>query len=299
MMMSSRPTFGGHEKFAFRQGWLKKGVDIALRDPTIFSREEAFVELGVGKNMSTAIRYWGLATGFLQEDNEVRHGCVKPTTLGQALLGENGWDPYLEDIGTLWLIHWQLASNKGRGLVWYLAFSRYYDIEFRKEQLIEFLKKQFAQMNLQTTPNMIEREVEVFLRTYTPAQTRQGVSPEESLDCPLVDLNLLHYSDKVYRFDIGRKVSLPAEIFGYTLLEFLKHLADSRRTASVNECLYQPGSPGQIFKLDENSMLDYLEALEALTDGALRWREIAGQWQVYLLDITPETGWNLLRDYYG
>lgn len=294
----SRPSFGGHEKFVFRQGWLKKGLDAALADPFIFTRQDAFVELGVGKNMAASIRYWGLAVGFLQEAAKVR-GHVEPTALGKAVLGEDGWDPYLEDIGTLWLIHWQLASNQGRGLVWYLVFSRYFDVEFRKEQLIEFLQKQLVHLGIQTTPTMIEREVDVFLRTYTPAQSRHGASPEESLDCPLVDLSILRHSEKVYRFDVGYKASLPVEIFGYCLLEFLRGRVDSRRTATVDECIYQAGSPGQIFKLDENTVMDYLEKLDTLTSGALRIQENSGLRQIFLQSISPEMGQDLLRGYYA
>ncbi len=293
-----RSPFGGHEKFVFRQGWLKKGLDAAQADPAIFTRPDAFVTLGVGKNMAAAIRYWGLAVGFLQESAEGR-GYVEPTDLGRAMLGEDGWDPYLEDIGTLWLIHWQLANNQGRGLVWYLAFSRYFDVEFRKEQLITFLEKQFEQLGIQTTLAIIEREVEVFLRSYTPAQTRQGGSPEESLDCPLIDLNILRHSDKVYRFDVGYKASLPVEIFGYCLLEFLHARIHLRRTVTVDECIYQPGSPGQVFKLDENTVIDYLERLEALTDGALRVQENSGLRQVYLSSILPNMEQDLLRGYYA
>lgn len=32
-----KPTFGGHEKFVFRDAWLKKGVDAASNNPTTFT----------------------------------------------------------------------------------------------------------------------------------------------------------------------------------------------------------------------------------------------------------------------
>ncbi|HOC20139.1 MAG TPA: DUF4007 family protein [Anaerolineae bacterium] len=41
----SRPPFGGHEKFVFRQGWLKKGLDAALEDPALFTQQDAFARL--------------------------------------------------------------------------------------------------------------------------------------------------------------------------------------------------------------------------------------------------------------
>jgi hypothetical protein len=46
------PAFARHETFHPRFGWLKKGFDAAVRDQHIFTREEAPVILGVGKNMA-------------------------------------------------------------------------------------------------------------------------------------------------------------------------------------------------------------------------------------------------------
>ncbi len=294
-----RPSFGGHEKFTFRHGWLKKGLDAVLENPGIFSQEDAFVILGVGKNMAASIRYWGLALGLLEPDPD-NSRAMQPSRLGRALLANDGWDPYLEDIGSLWLLHWQLASNQGRGLVWYLTFSRYYDVEFRKPTLIEFLKAQLAHRGMETTEGMVEREFDVFIHTYVPAQSRKG-DGEETLNCPLVDLSLIRLAagDGVYRFDVGSKSSLPAEIFGYALLEFLAEKIARQRTVTLDECIYSPGSPGQIFKLDENSAMTYLEDLETLTDGALRIQETAGLRQIYLHTTSQELGWELLRRYYA
>lgn len=295
----SRPSFGGHEKFTFRDGWLKKGIDAISEDPFIFSREDAFVILGVGKNMASSIRYWGLATGMLQPVNN-NPRAIMPSILGTALLADGGWDPYLEDIGSLWLLHWQLASNQERGLVWYLAFSRYYDVEFRKPTMVEYIRTQLIQRGMSTTEAMIEREFDVFIHSYVPTQNRKGEN-DETLNCPLVDLNLIRLSpsDNVYRFNVGAKQSLPAPIFGFTLLEFLSKKITSQRTVTLDECVYSPGSPGQIFKLDENSVTSYLEDLEMLTAGAITIQETAGLRQIYLHTASPELGWELLREYYA
>ncbi|MCS7059707.1 MAG: DUF4007 family protein [Anaerolineae bacterium] len=295
----TRLPFGGHEKFTFRHSWLKKGLDAVTEDPLVFGREDAFVTLGVGKNMATSIRYWGLTLGLFCPSAETRRSLAS-SRLGKALLAEDGWDPYLEDIGSLWLLHWQLASNQERGLVWYLAFSRYYDVEFRKPTLIEFLKTQLAQRGIETTEGMVEREFDVFIHTYVPAQSHKG-DGEESLSCPLVDLSLIRFSqaDSVYRFDIGAKPSLPSAVFGYALLEFLAQKTTRQRTITLDECVYSPGSPGQIFKLDESNVMGHLEDLETLTKGALSLQETAGLRQVYLYDASAELGWELLRAYYA
>lgn len=301
-----RSTFGGHEKFVFRHSWIKKGVDAASNDPIIFTRDEALVVLGVGKNMVRSIRHWCLTMGMLAEES-ASHGSPRPlrlTQLSRNLMTNDGWDPFLEDIGSLWLLHWQLTSNQMRAMVWYITFTRYLVTEFSKKQLIDYIQKELDHAGIRTTEGTIEREVECCLHTYVPAKAKPGVAPEESLDCPLAELGLIQFisDDATYRFNIGPKVSLPVAIFGYALFDYLSHIVTSRRTVSVEECVYQYGSPGQAFKLDENSVVEYLETLEALTVGKLHLGETAGLRQIYIDEILndPQTfGMQILGQYYG
>jgi hypothetical protein len=300
-----KPVFGRHEKFTFRHGWLQKGVDATLDNPTIFSKDEALVTLGVGKNMVRSIRHWCQAVGFLDEiESPGRAQALGPSALAANLLLVNGWDPFLEETASMWLIHWQLVSNQERSLVWYLAFSAYLETEFTKKQLIAYLTRQFEQMNIRTTGGTIKREVDCFLSTYVTSWSNTGRLSEESLDCPLTELNLIRFlpEDGVYRFNIGPKPSLPAEIFGYGLLSYLAQIARTRRTVAVEECVYQPGSPGQTFKLDENSVTEYLEAIEKLTLGQIRLQETAGLRQIYIHDgddSLPQLAQMLLSQFYG
>ncbi len=114
------PKFAGHETFTLRYGWLKKAVDAVTDDPEVFTRENALVTLGVGKNMVRAIRHWGLMTGILEEDQSKpnnRGRFIRPTALGELLFGPRGRDPDLEEPGTRWLLHWNLASAPGSGAV--------------------------------------------------------------------------------------------------------------------------------------------------------------------------------------
>ncbi len=282
-----KPTFGGHEKFVFRYGWLKKGVDALAENQDIFTDENVLVVLGVGKNMVRSIRHWCLATGLFEEtrDKGAAH-TLQLTDLARRLLMNDGWDPFLENPGTLWLLHWQLTSNLTRALIWHLTFCAYYEPEFTKRQLVAFMDKQLERRGIKTTTGTIEREVDVCLRTYVTTIRGGGARnvSEETLDCPLAELDLLRFveEDNVYRFNIGPKVTLPTEVFGYALLMFLSRIAGNRRTIAVDECLYGNGSPGQIFKLDENSVIEYLEALEEMSERRLRLQETAGLRQLYL-----------------
>ena len=281
-----RPTFGGHEKFVFRHGWLKKGVDGVKENPLIFKNDEALVKLGVGKNMVRSIRHWCLATGLVEEKDGV--GLAHPlqaSNLADKLLNDRGWDPYLEDISSLWLLHWQLSTNLTRCFVWHLLFSKFLETEFTKRQLANYFSSQFRHHDVHTTPGTIDREIDTCLRTYVPAvRSKLGKLAEETLDCPLAELDIIRYipNDNIFRFNIGPKISLPLGVFGFALLSFLSSTVANRRTIAVDECLYQEGSPGQVFKLDENSVVEYLESLEEATGGKIRIEETAGLRQVYL-----------------
>src|SRR5947209_1089192 len=100
---ASTPSFARHETFHPRFGWLRKAVSAASGEPgNVFNDPEATVKLGVGKNMVHAIRYWGMAFKLLEhQENPARPRLpfVVPTPFGLQLLGEDGWDPYLEDSG--------------------------------------------------------------------------------------------------------------------------------------------------------------------------------------------------------
>ena len=62
----TRVSFGRHESFPLRFGWITKGLDALATDTNVFAGEDATVTLGVGKNMVAAMRYWLLATGMVE-----------------------------------------------------------------------------------------------------------------------------------------------------------------------------------------------------------------------------------------
>ena len=88
-------TFSGHESFQCRHLWLKKGYDFVNKKKS-FHNDDAVVELGVGKNMVSSIRFWMKAFNLLTALDEL-------TDFAHRLLSDDGYDPYLEDEGTLWL----------------------------------------------------------------------------------------------------------------------------------------------------------------------------------------------------
>ena len=290
--LKSTFKFGGHETFPFRYGWLKKAVDRAEEDPKVFTRDDAIVVFGVGKNMVKSIKYWGLATKMLAED---KNG-IRASNMGKDLL--QTWDPYLEDPASLWLIHWLLTSNQSRAAVWYLAFSRYPRPDFTKIQLLDYCADMANQCKTNTSNNTIKRDIDCFIRTYLPASI-SNAQVEETFSCPLNEISVINplCDGESYQFNIGPKNTLPKEVVGYALFNFILLAQNNRKTISISDCLYRDGSPGQVFKLDENSLIEYVEELIDFTTGAIELDDTAGLKQIYSKrDFAPQ---DLLSSYYA
>lgn len=276
---SEKPGFSGHETFPFRYGWLRKALIGTEVSSQFFARPLALVTLGVGKNMVQSIRHWGLATRILED---VSRSEVAPTPLGQRLLQD--WDPYLEDIGSLWLVHWWLVGNPARAATWHYVFFRWSRQEFSKGELTDHLLEWAERASVRATRSSIERDVDCMLRTYLPGKSSKKGLSEESFDCPLVELGLLRplQDGDRYTFVTGPKRTLPAAIFGYALVEYINAVRGDRRTVALHDALYGVGSPGLAFKLSENALVELVEAVQALTGGAIELDDTAGLKQLYL-----------------
>ena len=192
--MRQQPTtfgFSGHETFPFRYPWLKKGYDAVCEDGAAFLRNDAITTLGVGKNMVRSIRHWCLTAGVVEASGAGEAGSLRPTPLGKRLFADDGLDPYLEDPGTLWLLHWQIASNRYRAATWFWTFGCFHEPEFTRDGLTAALCKWTETLpGKKAAPVSVRRDVEVFLRTYVPSRHGRETL-EDSLDCPLTELGLI------------------------------------------------------------------------------------------------------------
>lgn len=274
--------FSGHETFPFRHGWMKKGLDEVEKDPGVFNSDEAMTVLGVGKNMVRSIRHWCLAGGVIEEhqaDPSVRRTSLRVTGLGRSLFAEEGWDPYLEDPATAWLLHWQIATNSERCTTWFWAFSHVHDPEFSRESLTAgLLRWAEAAGWKRVAESSLKRDVDCFVRTYLPSRQGHAGPLEDSLDCPLTDLGLLaEAGDRhTFQFNRGPQHELPDAVLLYAVLAYWDRRSPKSETFPLHHLTHQPGSPGRVFQIDEDSMAGRLEALEGMTRGKVRFGQTAG-----------------------
>ena len=255
------------------------------------------VELGVGKNMVLAIRHWCEILELIARESNGSN-ALRPTTLGERLFGEDGWDPFIEFPGTPWLLHWLMTRRIESASAWYLLFTVWSAGTFTRDALVDWLLKQAERNASRATRGSMKRDVGVLLRTYLPtAGISDRVAPEETFDSPLAELGLLEEAERgVYSLPVGRKESLPEAVLHFALLEHLDH-ADARASISFEEVLYGPGSPGAAFKLSESTLAERLERLPA--DLGLQFDETAGMRSLLgRADGTQALRMALLESYY-
>ena len=284
-------SFSGHETFVLRYGWLKKAYDAVVSDPEVFQREDALVTLGVGKNMVRSIRHWALACKIIEEQPRSRGSKFAPTPLAAFLFGENGRDRYLEDLGSLWLIHWNLVRHEAKATTWAWAFNLLRSTEFVSDTLRDLIVDEVNRRgSMLPSADTLKRDVDCFVRTYVPARQPRKALLEDTLDSPLCELGILQYDQTlhVYRFNRGSQDSLPDSLFTYALLSFWNASASHRESLSLNEIAFAPFSPGAVFKIDEENLIERLERVHDLTKARLLYTDTAGLKQVFRKGVLGE-----------
>lgn len=279
--------------------WLKKAVDKALDGQMIlksaFTDAKAIADFGVGKNMVASIRHWALACGVMFEDGQ----SYRIRSLASEILSDGGLDPYAESPSTAWLAHWQLAGRGVRSTTWHWLFNHVTAPTFTRQELEEPLARYARELDPRhrLSASTISRDLETCLRSYAPRAA--GGSPEDFAEPLLGELGLLQEVHKgQYAFRRGPRASLHDGVFAYALVDFWNHTAEGQSALAFETIAYAEGSPGRVFKLDEESIAQRLIALSDFTKRKLEWTDSAGLRQVHRKSLSAEDIKNMIRRAY-
>lgn len=274
---SGKAQFAGHETFPLRLLWLKKAFDATVGGTpvSVFKDEDAIVKFGVGKNMAVAMRYWATAAGIIEQDGTI----LRPTEFGARLLAADGFDPYLENISSLWQIHWKFASTPEFTTTTYYAFNALLASEFRSSDLVEALSEIAIEHNWRAAPKTVTNDVTVLLRNYC---ARDGSGGEDAAEPLLAELGLIRQSNDGgwFEFSVGPKPTLDDGVFALALDDFWDRSHADLSTVTAEQLCYSAGAPGRVFKLDEDSAVRRLMDIEICTEGAYVWVDTAGLRQI-------------------
>jgi hypothetical protein len=288
--------FRAHDTFFIRKGWLSKGMRNVLSAPDVFvSRENNPMDvLGIGANMVKALRYWLVAVGLTTEPNSGQR-VQTPTPFGRLIHDK---DPYFEEIGTLWLFHYQLVKAKEatntEATAWWYFFNEFKTGEFTREDFLTQMNKFLRNSDEGEKPvRTIEDDFNCIINTYVPRikSNPEKVRPESNIDCPLGELGLVDIvgtEKTVGRHRIYRK-SVPQKnlLHPLVLLAVIIDQAAGDKEIRISSIQNDNGNAGKAFNLDIISLTALLYKIELL--GHIKLNRTAG------LDvINIKNGWDFL-----
>lgn len=294
-MRNTNIKMRGHESFYIREGWLRKGTVAIKEEPEVLSNlYEGVDKLGIGSAMVKSIRYWLQAVGLSEEKRGDKGKRYQQLTdnFGKILVDK---DPYFEDLGTLYLLHYKLVSNKELATTWNLFFNKIKANEMTKYHMEETLKQLI--LNIDPGYNISLRSLSddcnCILKTYF-AEKNDFNNPEDNMICPFSDLGLvkkvtisgkeeLIYKTKPDRNKLDRLIVL------YVIIDNL----NLETTTTIKSLIEDENNIGRIFNLDKNSINNYVDILE--DEGYLMVNRTAGLNTIYPTDLAV----NILNKYYS
>lgn len=256
--------FRGHETFFIRKGWLYKGMSNVVKEPGVFqgAAGNPMDVLGIGANMVKALRYW-LTASKLTSEPKVGKKNQTLTTLGEIIYKN---DPYMEEIGTLWLVHYMIANNEDEATAWYIFFNGFDKNEFSVDDFHSSIVKYIRMHEGINVPSdrAIEDDFNCIVNTYVPRARLNPakVHPESNIDCPLGELGLIDVIDK--RKGLFKKTSPKADMIpSLILLAAILSNAESNEIR-ITSLQKEKGSVGKVFNMDTITLINALYKLETM-----------------------------------
>lgn len=252
--------FSGHESFVCRYGWLPKAYQAVSADPNLLKNEErAMHTLGIGRNMLKSLQFWCEATGVLL--SVAGHGH-QPGPVGLKLLdSKDGWDPHLESLESLWLLHWRLCTRAALA-AWSEVFGESRLVRFDRQRLVAALAERAEGSARPLATSTLEQHAAIFLQSYYQAE-RNG---DDTSWCPLQDLALLRATKEqdgrvVFNTDLRAPIGLSLRVFAIALVEYVASSGRGSTSVDFHSLLKGVNSPGVIFRLDEHQLRAFVENL--------------------------------------
>ncbi len=291
--------YSGHETFPCRYAWVPKAFAAIEADHGAFADEEkAMIGFGVGKNMVRALRFWMVEMSIGVKNPG---GGYQPSDFAKAVFDRtSGIDPFLQDIRTLWLLHWHLSTHNVEEplFAWDYLINRWHSPELCRSAVLQAFRRMGDKERRPPSDVTLGQHFDTFLHTYVPTRSRKGDIQEDNLDCPLVELEFIHIvgerridgtgkREPIYAFRIEDKPDITSELFAFALEDYWRKRRGTERSLSFKDVAFGHGSPGQVFKLPDWAVRQRLEVLSSDSFGSFRYSESATQQQISRREGAP------------
>lgn len=286
--------FRAHDTFFIRKGWLYKGMKNVVHDRTVFMGDNGnpMDILGIGANMVKSLRYWLQAVGLTVEPPQgKRYQTLTP--FGEIVY-EN--DRYIEEIGTLWLLHYKLAINEADATAWYYFFNEFSRNEFNRDDFVKQLNTYILLNESEVSERSLDDDFNCIVNTYVPRiKSNPGkVHPESNIDCPLGELSLMDIANKkakIYKKSVPKLDSLHPLV----VLAVIIDQAQGKKEIKISSIQNDRCNVGKVFNLDIITLTSLLNKIELM--GYIKVIRTAG---LDVIDIERDIDFlGCVREYYA
>ncbi|HEU5374048.1 MAG TPA: DUF4007 family protein [Ktedonobacteraceae bacterium] len=209
--------------------------------------------------------------GIAQAFGVIEQRTCKATPLGQLIYK---YDPFFDDIGTLWFLHYMVSSNLYH-LIWHRLMTSI--MPTNKRITIEQAYNAFDDLHQDIGGQSIRKHILNELNSIFDAYTNQH----------FVRLNYLDLEEGAYF--LKKNPAVPPLVLGACIARFrdLHRLGDT--AISIPDLLTDPNGPGVVLQLEEGRLRTLLELLKKEPGFSLESR--ADLDQVRLTDNIPDHTW--------
>lgn len=283
--MENNYKFRGHETFYIRKGWLYKGLKNLSINNHVFTDKTINTSdtFGLGVSMVKSLRYWLQAVGLTEERKEGNISVQNLTELGKIIYK---YDKYIEEVGTLCLLHYKLATNKELATSWYYFFNEFNMHDFAKEDFADSLSTHLKFMQVPVSKSTIEDDYTCILNTYVK---KPFTDPEDNMECPFSEMGLIEPADKkLYKKSAPKNGYIPLQI----LLAMIVEQHPKETEIRISDLIKEKYNVGKVFNLDFISLTNYLDKMQI--EGLIQVVRTAGldviklkenkDWTDYIID---------------
>lgn len=253
-----------HGSFYIRNGWTTKIIDAIKEDEMIFSPNneiKSVDSIGVGRVMIKAMRYWSVVLGISDEIKIQRGVLHKLTDLGDLI---SKYDPYCQNLGTLWLLHRNLTSCADKATAWFWAYNKSNINAFTKNTFSDEFYAYLQKNGEKYAKVAVKKEFDCFKNTYVNDKDFDILKIIDEDTVPLLaPLKLITYiGNGHFQFRRTTAKDIPLEILLYCIIsDNYVHLTENTQL-EIDKLLDGENQVGKYMRLSYSTLLELLQQLE-------------------------------------
>ena len=279
--------FYGHETFPLRHLWLPKAINHIREDHNLSDSFSVMAEQGLGKNMAKSMKHWAESTKVVDKTRRGHLYTYTISDMGELIFSDKG-DRYLQYSDTIWLLHYLMVTNHKKNALWYYLFNCFSSEVFTKDSFINSLKAWLARIEYPSIPNtkQLERDFNCCMNMYCLNESKRKRSMDEYFTSPFNQLQLISENKGEYRLRRMSSLEISKEMFSFCLLDYLKNYPKNS-DVPFSEIQHGEKSPGKVFNIVENTLVEYLESFEKMLKGTFEFESTAGMKTLFLMKEFP------------